>query len=108
MTADKKNNGANHEVSNDELSLLFDSLGTQILEENPGAVAMVRMLRTETLKFRDKLKAENSQILTVADTRVALDALEASLHGEAIPKDISAEQKALARILIDRVELFGV
>lgn len=108
MTADKTKDGANHEVSNDELSLLFDSLGSQILEENPEAMSVVRMLRTETLKFRDKLKAENSQILTVADTRSALDALEASLSGEALPKDLSAEQKALARILIDRVELFGV
>lgn len=107
MTADKTKEGSNHEVSNDELSLLFESLGSQILEENPGAVSVARMLRTETLKFRDKLKAENSQILTVADTRTALDALEASLRGDKLPKDLSAEQKALARILIDRVELFG-
>ncbi len=65
------------------------------------------MLITETLKFRDKLKADTGQALTVTDTRAALDALEVYLKTNKLPDDLTPEQNALAQIWIDRLTIFG-
>ncbi|RME30207.1 MAG: hypothetical protein D6800_02075 [Candidatus Zixiibacteriota bacterium] len=94
-------------VSNDKLRLLFESLGAQIMEHAHNPRGSVAMLMTETLRFRDKLKDETGVILTVEDTRKALDALECHLTGQPQPGDLSDEQRALARIYIDRLTLFS-
>lgn len=93
-------------MSDDDLRLLFRSLGGHAVRGQLEPDAVVSALIKETIKFRDKLKEETGQVLTVGDTRVALEALEGHLNGEAFPKHLTPEQKALAQILIDRVILF--
>ncbi|UCE23271.1 MAG: hypothetical protein JSU74_08170 [Candidatus Zixiibacteriota bacterium] len=93
-------------MSDDEYKLLVRALGSQILEERPDATEVLKQLVSDTLQFRDKLKEETGQIVTVEDTRIALDALETHLKGEKFPSGLTPEQKALAQILIDRIILF--
>ena len=90
----------------DDFKLLIEALGGQVVEGESDPTATVAILISETLKFRDKLKEETGETLTVGDARTALDALEGYLQGRPIPKKLSAEQKALAQIYIDRMTLF--
>jgi hypothetical protein len=91
----------------DELRLLMQSLGISVLESQANPTGAVAMLISETVKFRDKLKEETGDILTVADTRAALDALENYLNGQPFPKELTPEQKALAQIWVDRLTVFN-
>jgi hypothetical protein len=93
-------------MSDENLKMLIRALGGQVLENESDPTGMVAMLISETTKFRDKLKEDTGEILTVADTRVALDALEDHLQGRPLPGDLSPEQKALTQIYIDRITLF--
>jgi len=90
----------------DELRLLMQSLGEQVLGSRADPTGSVAMLISETIKFRDKLKEETGEILTVGDTRAALDALETYLKGKPLPDDLTPEQKALVQIWIDRLTMF--
>ena len=93
-------------MRDDELKLLMESLGGQVLERQANPTGAVAVLISETVKFRDKLKEETGEILTVGDTRAALDALENYLNGKPLPGDLTPEQKALAQIWIDRLTVF--
>ena len=93
-------------MSDEEYRLLIKALGGQIFEDNENVNSVVKNLIQDTIHFRDKLKEETGQILTVEDTRKALDALETHLNGEKFPSDLTPEQKALAQIFIDRIILF--
>ena len=94
-------------MRDDELKLLMQSLGVSVLESQVNPTGAVAMLISETVKFRDKLKEETGDILTVADTRAALDALENYLNGQLLPDDLTPEQKALVQIWIDRLTVFN-
>lgn len=91
----------------DELRLLMQSLGASVLDNQANPTGAVAMLISETVKFRDKLKDETGDILTVADTRAALDALENYLNGQPLPDNLTPEQKALVQIWIDRLTVFN-
>jgi hypothetical protein len=65
------------------------------------------MLVKETIKFRDKIKEERGVVLTVADTRQALDGLEKYLKGEDWNQNLTGEQAALLQIWIDRITIFN-
>lgn len=99
-------------MSDEKYKLLLDSMSNQIFgnqktvdsEKQP---EILRKLMRETIKFRDKLKEETGYIITVDDTRKALEALEAHLRNEKASKDLASEQKALAQILIDTVVLYN-
>ncbi len=99
--------GKNTYLSDEQLRLLIDSMSSQFRNGDGQAAQTMNMLIKETVRFRDKLKAETGETLTVADTRVALDALGQHLNGEGLPRDLTPEQKALTRIWIDRLTLFG-
>ncbi len=85
----------------------MESLGVELLKDRQNINRITNLLSEETIKFRDKLKDETGTILTVGDTRIALQGLEKHLDGEALPRDLTPEQKALLRIWIDRLEVFG-
>ncbi len=91
----------------DKIRLLMESLGLQVLESQADSTGAVAMLISETAKFRDKLKEETGEILTVGDTRAALDALEDYLNSKPLPKELTPEQKALVQIWIDRLTVFN-
>lgn len=93
-------------IPGDEFKLLIEALGGQVVEGETDPTGTVAILISETLKFRDKLKEETGATLTVGDARAALDALEDFLKGRPMSENLSAEQKALARIYIDRITLF--
>ena len=67
---------------------------------------VVNALITETLMFRNKLKEDTGEVLTVGDTRVALDALTRHLEDGTFTGDLTPEQKALAQIWVDRLTIF--
>lgn len=90
----------------DELKLLLKAVGSLILKDYPEPNPILKELVRETVKFRDKLKGETGQVLTVEDARMALDALEAHLQELRPPAALTPEQAELARILIDKVTLF--
>jgi hypothetical protein len=93
-------------MSDEEYRLLIKALGGQMFEDNPNINTVLKNLITDTVHFRDKLKEETGEVLTVEDTRKALDALETHLKGEKFPEGLTPEQKALAQIFIDRIILF--
>jgi len=93
-------------MSDEDIQLLLKSLGQQIVTDN-GAGEVLKMLVRETLKFRDKLKQERNATLTVADTRLALEALEKYLQDEAWDSSLTSEQAALLQIWIDSITLFS-
>ncbi|MFZ1682988.1 MAG: hypothetical protein WAU88_02550 [Candidatus Zixiibacteriota bacterium] len=93
-------------MSDDALFLLMQSFGLHILSEESDPRGIVGMLMTETTRFRDKLKGETGAILTVEDTRIALDALEQYLTKNELPYKLTSEQRALAQIFVDRVTMF--
>jgi hypothetical protein len=53
------------------------------------------LLSAETIRVRDKLKRESGQILTVADTRVALKALQGFREGRGSLENLTANQRLL-------------
>ena len=90
----------------DELTLLMQSLGASVLERQSNPTGAVAILISETIKLRDKLKDETGYVLTVGDTRTALDALESYLDTKSVPEDLTQEQRALVQIWIDRLTVF--
>ena len=88
------------------MKLLIRALSEQLFEKESDPTGTVAMLYSETVKFRDKLLEETGQVLTVEDTQTALDALEKYISGEELPQDLTAEQRTLAQIWIDRLTLF--
>ena len=90
----------------DDIKLLLQTIGEHLFATGQNAGGTVAILITETTKFRDKLKADTGYVLTVEDTRYALDALEAHLNKLPFPSDLSDEQKSLAQIYVDRLTLF--
>ncbi len=99
MTGSKK-------MSADSLRLLMQSLGETIVPHNADPRGVVSVLVTETLRFRDKLKAETGAVFTVEDTRLSLGGLEAVLAGNPMPTGLSPEQKSLTQIWFDRLTTF--
>ena len=93
-------------MSDEGLRLLIESLGSQVVGSQSNPAGAVALLISETIKFRDKLKAETGAVLTVGDTRAALDALELCLGGQPPPEKLTPEQKALLQIWVDRLLLF--
>ena len=65
--------------------------GLDVLVNNVGAVG--------------KLKEETGEVITVGDTRIALEALSSYLNDQPFAATLSPEQKALLQIWIDRLTL---
>ena len=93
-------------MSKDDIQLLINSLGEQIVIDNK-AGDILGMLTKETLRFRDKLLEENGQTLTVADTRLALEALEEFFQEREPSQKLTSEQASLLQIWIDKITLFS-
>ena len=91
----------------EQVRLLIDSMRGYFDNGSDRTGQVVNTLIRETVKFRDKLKEDTGDILTVGDTRVALVALGCHLDGKDQPGNLTPEQKALTRIWIDRLTLFG-
>ncbi|MFZ5981820.1 MAG: hypothetical protein ACOYVF_14465 [Candidatus Zixiibacteriota bacterium] len=91
----------------EELKLLMTSLGLQAVDSEIDPSGTISILISETVKIRDKLKEETGYILTVEDTRIALDALEGVLNKIPLPDNLTSEQKLLTQIWIDRLTLFN-
>ncbi|MEW5796638.1 MAG: hypothetical protein AB1772_09805 [Candidatus Zixiibacteriota bacterium] len=98
--------GKTKSPTDEQLRLLIDSMCVQLGRTGHEAVQVVNTLIRETVKFRDKLKQETGEILTVGDTRIALDALTEHLQGRKMTNGLTPEQKALTQIWIDRLTLF--
>jgi hypothetical protein len=93
-------------LTDEQLKLLFDSMGGLIEDSGPDAAQVRNLLITETVKFRNKILDETGEVLTVGDARCSLEALCGHLDGEKPRKDLTPEQKALFQIWIDRITLF--
>ena len=93
-------------MSKDDIKLLIRSLGEQIVIDN-NAGDILGTLTKETLRFRDKLLEENDLTLTVADTRIALEALEEFFQDKEPSQKLTSEQASLLQIWIDKITLFS-
>ena len=94
-------------MTNEEFRLLIESLAGQWPQSRTDPTGTVAVLVSETIKYRDKLNEEAGIVLTVEDTRIALEALEARLNGQPPPHKLTSEQEGLAQIYYDRLTLFG-
>ncbi len=74
----------------DELTQFLHSL--KDLDDKTG---MVQILIDETLKYRDMLRDDTGEMLSVGDTRAALDALEDHLRDRAPTPDLTVVQQVL-------------
>ena len=93
-------------MTDERLRLLIQALAGQFPQSQKDPTGTVAVLISETVKYRDKLKEEAGMVLTVEDTRIALDAVEARLKELPPPERLTPEQKGLAQILFDRLTLF--
>lgn len=82
----------------DELVEFLESL-----KELRDQTGMVRILIDETIKYRDELKAETGTVLTVADTRLALDALEDHLRERPTGVQLTEHQGILLKRWLDKI-----
>lgn len=93
-------------MPDEDLKLLFNSLGMQVLEKENDVSGSLSALMSETLRFRKKLKEDTGMLLSIDDTRMALEGLESQLKEEKLPDELTSEQKTLAMILYDRITIF--
>ena len=91
----------------EQLKSLISTFDTCLFENQANPTGTIALLFSETLKFRDKLKDDTGETLTVEDTKAALDALDQYLKNGDIPKSLTSEQKSLTQIWIDRLTLFN-
>ena len=91
----------------DDIRLLLDALAGEMSDPKHDPRGTVAILIHETVRFRDKLKAEIGQILTVEDTRLAVEALQQYLQDKTFPADLTPVQHQLAQIYVDRLTVFG-
>ena len=96
-----------HDMTNEQLKLLMKSLGLEMFDDKGHPGGTVAVLISETVKLRDKLKEDTGYILTVEDTRIALDALERMLNKEPVSEELTPEQKLLTQIWYDRLTIFN-
>lgn len=82
----------------DELDDLLESL--KDLDDETG---MVNILIEETVAYRDELKGADGTILTVGDTRTALDALEDCLRDHQPKSALSKNQTTLLKRWVKRI-----
>lgn len=82
----------------DELVEFLESL-----KDLPDQTGMVRILIDETIKYRDELKAETGTTLTVADARLALDALEDHLRERPSEVQLTEAQGILLKRWLNRI-----
>jgi len=94
-------------LSEEKLRLLVDSMSSYLGNGEQKSTQVTNILIRETVKFRNKLKEETGEILTVGDTQMALEALGRHLEGRKLPHKLTPEQKALTQIWIDHITLFG-
>ena len=91
----------------EELRTLLQLLRSVTGDHTSNPTGALAVLISETIKLRDRLKQESGITLTVSDTRVALDALESSLKGQAVPDDMTTEQKLLVETWRYQLTRFG-
>ncbi len=94
-------------MAGDELEAWFAEWGKHLFETRADPRGTLALLISETLKYRDTLKRETGKILTVADTRRALDALQRYLIGEAVPDTLTVEQNTLLQKWIEKLTAFS-
>ena len=97
----------NQGMTKEQLRLLMKSLGLELFDDKGYPGGTVAVLISETVKLRDKLKEDTGYILTVEDTRIALDALEKMLNKEPASEELTPEQKLLSQIWYDRLTIFN-
>ena len=61
------------------------------------------MLVEKTTYFRNKIKEETGIVLSVADTRAALEAFEDWLNSRPIPDGLTELQKELLKLFVEGV-----
>lgn len=64
---------------------------------------VVEELKAVTLEFRDRLKEETGETLTVEDTQAALNAFELHARGVTIPSNLTDVQRRLLNQFIHRI-----
>ena len=94
-------------MDDDSLKALLQSAGQISGHDQSDPRGTMAILLSETVKYRDRLKAETGVVLTVDDTRKAINALERYLISDSLPSDITPTQRELAQIWIERLTLLG-
>lgn len=67
------------------------------------SMAIFGKLINLTVGFRDRWKAEKNEIVTVDDTRKALDAYSAALKEERIPDGLERKIEELVRLWLQKI-----
>ena len=91
-------------MTKDPLKDSLDSIFGKAPEDPTGTV---KILIDETLAYRDRLKEDSDYTLTVEDTRLALDALQAYVTGKQFDGTLDDTQKALLAVWIEKLSNLG-
>jgi len=79
-------------MANDQLKDLF-----KLFSRGDDPAGTVAVLVNETVKLRDALKQESGRVLTVGDTRAALEVLKDWLSGRLPSVELTADQATLLK-----------
>ena len=82
-------------MQRDELKKFFARLGEE------ASNSTLKMLMATTLSFRDKLKWERGEKLSVADVRLTLFALQEIMDGRQSPLGLRVAQRELLQIWVE-------
>ena len=100
MNEDNRNK--RNEPLNQTGQMTIEEYFNQLLEKNKNidddALDILRKLINLTLSYRDKFEAETGAILTVADTRRAIDVYMEALQTEFLPGNLNPRVNALVRL----------
>jgi len=90
-------------MDRDDLDKYFEEILANEGYVSAESLDVLKKLINLTLKFRDKLKAETGEILTVGETRRALDVYLKAIKQGRISKNLDSKIEALVRLWIKEI-----
>ncbi len=90
-------------MDKETLNKIMESLSKGDFNKSDDPRGTLSILINETVAYRDKLKEEYGKVLTVVDTRIALDALQAYLVSGNLTVELTPEQNELVKIWLNKL-----
>lgn len=87
-----------------DIKALFDKVSDHFAEADEGTRGMFKMLVATALTYRDTLAQTTGHVLTVAETRDALDAFMQTLKDHRIPPDLDKRVHTLVILWLEELK----
>ena len=86
-----------------DIRALFEKVSEHFVAADEGTRGMFKMLVATALKYRDTLAQTTGHVLTVAETRAALDAFMQTLKDRRIPEDLDKRVHTLVILWLEEL-----